>query len=415
METMFDPAATKSVPCPSLTDDTLHAFCTETYALAQSTLLHPLNTEHPPWKLFYTDSHNLTIHSSRSEVLQDPAVRAAYLKASTRNKRKFSPNVVVKCGTRRKTGHRYQESQSQYSLSPGSKPSCQSERDLALLETQDPKNSATTQHKNEHVYRQLEWIWTGKLRHTAASSKTLHGEPDPNLQRFPGDVIIDHNSEQARLFALMEDAPEPVVAIKTPLAGRTAFWTDASCPVITADDDPRHCGIAVVHRTLGRHRRDDDWIVEGHQIPALMESNIAETLAVCWSLVIAKKRCVADSSGDEAEGDRTMVIYSDCKVALQCLRDIGRECYPTETIGIPIEVLDMTLATAQQLVEDGRIRIELRWVLGHRRVPVNELADEVAKQAATGKPLESRARAIARGKPIEYDREVIPLLGGTEA
>lgn len=259
------------------------------------------------------------------------------------------------------------------------------------------------------LLRDFEWVWTCQIQSVLSNTRSLLTGPNPGVLRFPGDVIINKDAAQARLFALTEDAASRADAVGVtaePSVGRTALWTDASCPMTSADDRMRDCGIGVVYRPQHMQRGSDEWITEGYRIPALIEATFAETLAVFWALMIAKKRFSARRAGLEAE--RTVLIFSDCKDGLSCVRDFRPAEGHVDMMGMPIEMLEMILNTARQLAEEG-IKIELHWVPGHKGVPGNELADEVAKQAAKGKQLESRPRALVWGKPVVFDREVTSL------
>ena len=406
---MSDPSPAHLISSPTLTDDRLGAFCAQIDALARSSFFAP--TEYRRALLLKLDetSNQLTIRSSRSQVLQNPIVRAAYVKASRSSERTRDVRGLVKPNTHQEFSAMYGDNQPATDVSRRSKSRSWFEKGPGLLD-QQVSRKATKVDRPELVrlLRQLEWIWSGQVESALPNSNTLLTNPKARLLHFPGDVIIDGSAEKAKLLALAEDVPGIVGVIRKPIVGRTVFWTDASCPVTatkSADDDLKRCGIGVVYRPQDT-QNNNEWIGEGYRIPARVNTIVAETLAICWALTIARIRFSADSA---RLGERpTMVIFLDCKAVLQCLQECKGNKHQRDMIGVPIEVLNLVLHTARQLAEEN-IDIELRWVPGHRGVPGNELADEVAKQAATGKLLESRVRALARGKPLDYEREVISL------
>lgn len=104
-----------------------------------------------------------------------------------------------------------------------------------------------------------------------------------------------------------------------------------------------------------------------------------------------------------------MLIFTDSQDVLRRIQDVNSKRSHVDTVEVPMELIKRIRAKAQQLTEEG-VQIELHWVPGHKGVPGNQLADEVAKQAAKAKHLDSRVTALERVKPVAFEMELI-LLG----
>ena len=396
-----------------ITDDSLPTMCAQIYALMASTNATP---SYPPskrhrLKLTTSEDSDLTIYNARADLIQHPMARAASLRACGNSNSSTTTPMAVKCYEYQGTRILGNESQSESDSGPRSGPNSHAEGSSGFQENQCPEKGARiSPPRIVGLLNQLERAWTDHAHDAFRKSKTLLETPDPSLSRFPGDIIIIiKDAALARLFALTEDAASRADAVGVtagPFVGRTTFWADASCPANGVGDDARESGLGVVYRALVMPRGSDEWITEGYRIPAPVDVTVAETLAVLGALLIAVKRF--RTRNGVLEKEQTVLIFSDCKDALVHIQhfESGKSC--VNRGGVPDEIVYKILTNTQQLSDEG-VKVELHWVPGHKGVPGNELADEVAKYAARGKRLGSRPKALKWRKPVGFEREAVSL------
>lgn len=316
---MADPMMRYIVPSLPLTDESLPTVCAQIrnlIASAGSTSPRSPSKRVDQFNVSIKNDHKLTIHSSRTEVLQDPMVQASYLRACGNSKARVNTSGAIEGnhheGFRAPLDELHPEAGFQSRIEARS----QSEKSLGLLEARDSwrkardlkrktrelKEKAQNSKKGSRMsidlvvrlMHDLERVGSDLAQSDFFDSSPMLSNPVADLSCFPGDVIINGNAEMARLSALAGDAASrsDAISVEPELSVRhIAFWTNASCPIQKSDDDDeRGCGICAVYRPPKMQSGDDEWITEGYLIPRLVDAAFAETPTVLWALMIAKKR-----------------------------------------------------------------------------------------------------------------------------
>ncbi len=190
---------------------------------------------------------------------------------------------------------------------------------------------------------------------------TFSTENPSDCGSFAGEIFIqDHLA--AITQALSEhrrDGPRR----KEP--GRHSFHADAS---VSQKHDLT--GIGVTFKT---HRQDwaSSWTAKGYQICKTLDQNDAEMWAVWQAMDLVLEKTYNDRGYTvKLDPCSLAVIYSDSTTALHRIR----RCAQGD--GVALRIVNQ----ARALQELG-VNVQLHWVPGHMKIPGNELADRMAKQA----------------------------------
>lgn len=139
-------------------------------------------------------------------------------------------------------------------------------------------------------------------------------------------------------------------------------------------------GIGVTFKT---HRQDwaSSWTAKGYQICKTLEQNDAEMWAIWQAMELVLEKTYIDSAYIVTLDPCSLaVIYSDSTAALH---RIGR-CAQGDGVALRIG------NQARELQELG-VNVQLHWVPGHMKIPGNELADRMAKQATFYPPRSTKS------------------------
>ena len=195
--------------------------------------------------------------------------------------------------------------------------------------------------------------------------------------RFPGKIVIQDRLEAIKQ-ALAEHDEQSTLRKEH---GRHSYHVDAA--ISTGDD---HVGIGIAHKSRWRRHWASEWTAKGYCIRGEMNSEDAEAWAV-WQALTLIQDDTCGTSPVEKPGDpcSLAIIYSDCLSVLQSLR--------TRKKGRSVAEINI-ISRAHELMQLG-VFVELHWVPGHRQVPGNYLADQVAERALWC--------SLPRGKAFCYD------------
>ncbi|KAF2812505.1 uncharacterized protein BDZ99DRAFT_518337 [Mytilinidion resinicola] len=155
------------------------------------------------------------------------------------------------------------------------------------------------------------------------------------------------------------------IAKKHAVIGKNVFWTDASTQinglsaVAVAYSPVNSLYLATTPANAGY----------GHT------SDSAETYGVLCALHVAESLLRQDNEWREAMGSDVLVIQCDSQNAL---RQIGA-C--TAEQGSPIRYFIKKIVEAVYRIYELGLKVEFRWVPGHKGVTGNEVADRAAKNA----------------------------------
>ncbi len=177
---------------------------------------------------------------------------------------------------------------------------------------------------------------------------------------FAGLVVIQDRLSAMRQ-ALSEHAKDGKLGIEP---GRHSYHVDAAV-------FPGMTGVAVVHKMV-RQYWASPWIAKGYCIPETLDQEDAELWAVWQALQTILEQAHADRAKTKPQDPCSLaVVYSDCAWGLQRIENAG----PAGGL-----VVQKIIAQSMELQRLG-VDIHLHWVPGHRKIPGNELADDVAKRA----------------------------------
>lgn len=195
--------------------------------------------------------------------------------------------------------------------------------------------------------------------------------------RFPGEIVVQDRLEAIKQ-ALAEHDEESTLRKEH---GRHSYHVDAA--ISTGDD---LVGIGIARKSRWRRHWPSEWTAKGYCIRGEMNSEDAEAWAVWQALTLIRDN-TCDVSPVEKPGDpcSLAIIYSDCLSVLQSLR--------TRKQGRSVAEINI-ISRAHELMQLG-VFVELHWVPGHRQVPGNYLADQVAERALWC--------SLPRGKAFRYD------------
>lgn len=191
---------------------------------------------------------------------------------------------------------------------------------------------------------------------------TQDSEIGVETKAFAG-VITIQDRLSAMSQALSEHAKDGTLR-KEP--GRHSFYVDAA-----VSSEYGISGIAVVHKT---HRRywASPWTAKGYRVRETLDQEDAEAWAIWQALQVTLEKVHADRANAKPQDPcSVVVVYSDCAWALQRIgnsRPGGGK------------VVQKIIAQSMELQRFG-VDVHLHWVPGHKKIPGNELADLVAKQA----------------------------------
>ncbi|CAD6577106.1 MAG: hypothetical protein ASARMPREDX12_008135 [Alectoria sarmentosa] len=191
---------------------------------------------------------------------------------------------------------------------------------------------------------------------------TQDSEIGAETKAFAG-VITIQDRLSAMSQALSEHAKDGTLR-KEP--GRHSFYVDAA-----VSSEYGISGIAVVHKT---HRRywASPWTAKGYRVRETLDQEDAEAWAIWQALQVTLEKVHADRANAKPQDPcSVVVVYSDCAWALQKIgnsRSGGGK------------VVQKIIAQSMELQRLG-VDVHLHWVPGHKKIPGNELADLVAKQA----------------------------------
>lgn len=195
--------------------------------------------------------------------------------------------------------------------------------------------------------------------------------------RFPGEIVVQDRLEAIKQ-ALAEHDEQSILRKEH---GRHSYHVDAA--ISTGDD---LVGIGIAHKSRWRRHWASEWTAKGYCIRGEMNSEDAEAWAVWQALTLIRDN-TCGGSPVEKPGDpcSLAIIYSDCQSVLQSLR-MRKQGRSVAEINI--------ISRAHELMQLG-VFVELHWVPGHRQVPGNYLADQVAERALWC--------SLPRGKAFCYD------------
>ena len=195
--------------------------------------------------------------------------------------------------------------------------------------------------------------------------------------RFPGEIVV-----QDRLEAIQQALAEHDEQSKLRKEhGRHSYHVDAA--ISTGDD---LVGIGIAHKSRWRRHWASEWTAKGYCIRGEMTSEDAEAWAIWQALTLIRDTTRGGSPVERPCNPCSLaIIYSDCQSVLQSLRTRkqARSVAETNIIG-----------RAHELMQLG-VFVELHWVPGHRQVPGNYLADQVAERALWC--------SLPRGRAFRYD------------
>ena len=174
---------------------------------------------------------------------------------------------------------------------------------------------------------------------------------------FAGLVVIQDRLSAMRQ-ALSEHAKDGKLGIEP---GRHSYHVDAAV-------FPGMAGVAVVHK-MDRQYWASPWIAKGYCIPETLDQEDAELWAVWQALQTFLEQAHADRAKTKPQDPCSLaVVYSDCAYGLRRVKNAG----PAGGL-----VVQKIIAQSMELQRLG-VDIHLHWVPGHRNIPGNELADDVA-------------------------------------
>ncbi|RHZ51339.1 ribonuclease H family protein [Aspergillus thermomutatus] len=188
----------------------------------------------------------------------------------------------------------------------------------------------------------------------------------PLCGSFRGDIVIQKR-RYARAYALLASELQPAREFQD----SCVFWVDSSFasshPQTSADSTKRtSAGAAVVYK---RWPNNKEWKSKAFGLARVHSSNLAELLAVKAALEMAAK--IAQK---HKRPWRKMTIFTDSQAALM---EISKFPYATSTA----ENIVSSFIKAALLLYKLGVRLEVRWVPGHKKVPGNVRADSLAKRA----------------------------------
>ena len=184
---------------------------------------------------------------------------------------------------------------------------------------------------------------------------------DTRSNAFAGKAMI-----QDRLSAVRQSLSEYTNATQLNDSSRHSFHVDAA---VSRKDNMT--GLAVVHRT---HRQDQAslWTAKGYRIHKWIDPNEAEVWAICKALVLILETIQTNCKNEHSQELWSAVaIYSDSQSAVA---EIGKGSLGNRRLMRKIVLISRQLSQMQ-------VEVELHWEPGHQKIPGNELADIVSKEA----------------------------------
>ncbi|KAG2011074.1 hypothetical protein GB937_007393 [Aspergillus fischeri] len=182
---------------------------------------------------------------------------------------------------------------------------------------------------------------------------------------FRGDIVI-REREYAREYALLASGLQP----EREFQDSCVFWVDSSFartrPHTSADPTKRTSAAAAVVYKKWPNKKE--WKFRAFGLAKVHSSNLAELFAIKAALEVAAE------IAQEHNCLRKMTIFTDSQAALM---EISKFPYATS---IAENIVSSFIKAALLLYKLG-IRLEVRWVPGHKRVPGNVAADSLAKRA----------------------------------
>lgn len=340
------------------------------YASSDTTVNHSANYP-SSWPSTPTLSAILNFPEIPSRYQKAPGIARAYLKRRIRLQQRLGgPAALVRYDAVRLERKRSKESLKE-SMAGHVKDACMKRELKRAMKTKISPQA----FQRIHVAEEEEDIGTkddGTKHALLVSNKdTLSTEKAGDCGPFAGQIVIqDHLTAITQaLSEHCKDGPRR----KEP--GRHSFHVDAA---VSKKHDLT--GIGVTFKT---HRQDwaSLWTAKGYQICKTLEQNDAEMWAVWQAMEIVLEKIYTDSGYIVPSDPCSLaVIYTDSQSALH---RIGR-CAQGDGIAARIG------NQAKELQELG-VNIELHWVPGHEKIPGNELADRMAKQATFYPPSSTHA------------------------
>jgi ribonuclease HI len=182
---------------------------------------------------------------------------------------------------------------------------------------------------------------------------------------FRGDIVIQER-EYAREYALSASGLQPVREFQD----SCVFWVDSSFartrPHTSADPTKRTSAAAAVVYKIWPNKKE--WKFRAFGLARVHSSNLAELFAIKAALEVAAEIAQKHNSL------RKLTIFTDSQAALT---EISKFPYATSVA----ENIVSSFIKAALLLYKLCIRLEVRWVPGHKRVPGNVAADSLAKRA----------------------------------
>lgn len=187
----------------------------------------------------------------------------------------------------------------------------------------------------------------------------------PFYRSFRGDIVIQKRG-YAQAYALLASELQP----EREFQDSCVFWVDSSFarthPRTSADPTKRTSAAAAV--VYKRWPNKKEWNFKAFGLARVHSSNLAELFAIQAALEMA-----ADFARKHNRW-RKMTIFTDSQAALM---EISKFPYATN---IAENIVSSFIEAALLLYKLG-VRLEVRWVPGHKRVPGNVRADSLAKRA----------------------------------